>query len=89
MDHDWSPVRELSFLKGLQTARPIGIHKHFHMIQVIDLMEKEGRGLSSREGWERLESYYDTGSLDRLVSGRSTGQGRTLTEISRTTTFLD
>ncbi|KAK5072952.1 hypothetical protein LTR64_000639 [Lithohypha guttulata] len=70
----WTTPQELCLLQSVIHHKPVGIHKHFRMISILDLMLTSGTiphpasdypHCSTVEGiWRKLESLYDLKALD-------------------------
>ncbi|KAF8272216.1 hypothetical protein EI94DRAFT_1769951 [Lactarius quietus] len=49
---------EMSFFRSIMRARPIGLHRHFHVLH--------GRYVSIDDIWEKLRSCYNVDALESL-----------------------
>jgi hypothetical protein len=55
--------------RAMTRARPIGIHRHFHMMCILRQIQKEtGHLLDGDVIWEKLREMYDLDTLNDLVS---------------------
>ena len=60
---------EIAFFSALMRARPVGIHRHFHVLTMRNEIHKlTGRLLSVGEIWEKLKTCYDLDLLEAIVS---------------------
>lgn len=60
-------------------ARPVGLHRHFHMLAIQNAIHKDtGRLLHVESIWEKLRSCYDLDALDAIVCIFSKGYHRAL-----------
>ncbi|KAG8953009.1 hypothetical protein FRC03_011952 [Tulasnella sp. 419] len=58
---------EISLFRSITRARPVGLHKYFHLIAIINNIKHEtGRTVHSDEVWEKLKALYNLESLDAL-----------------------
>lgn len=70
----WTTPQELCLLQSLTKVKPVGIHKHFRMLNIIDSLTTSGTipypqtehtHASSTAGiWQKLRSLYDLKALD-------------------------
>jgi len=50
-------------------ARPVGLHHHFHILDIQNAIQKDtGRLLHVESIWQKLQSCYDLDALDAIVS---------------------
>ena len=67
-EEKWTPELEEALFSAVCLTRPIGVHKHFRILNIQKyLMHHQGRLLTIPELWERLSKYYDLVSLDAAV----------------------
>lgn len=60
---------EISFFRSVMRARPVGIHRHFHVLSIQNTIQKDtGRLVSTDDIWEKLKTCYDLDALEGLVS---------------------
>ncbi|KAH8825391.1 chromatin modification-related protein EAF7-domain-containing protein [Flagelloscypha sp. PMI_526] len=58
---------EISLFRSIMRARPIGIHRHFHLIQIRASVHAEtGVLLSVQDIWAKLRTCYNLDALDAL-----------------------
>lgn len=63
---------DVALLRAISLFRPIGEHKHFHMVSILHALEgapgaqAEGSGPSV---WARLQDYYDLQGLEEMEEG--------------------
>ena len=59
---------EISFFRSIMRARPVGVHRHFHMIAIRNFISKDtGRLVHIDTIWEKLRKCYDLDALDAIV----------------------
>lgn len=59
---------EISFFRSIMRARPVGMHRHFHVIAVRNFISKDtGRLVHIDTIWEKLKKSYDLDALDAIV----------------------
>jgi hypothetical protein len=75
---------EIAFFRSVMRARPVGIHRHFHVLAIRNAILKDtGQIVSTDDIWAKLRSCYDLDALEGLV-GDVIYQHRT-TELTRMT----
>lgn len=63
---------EISFFRSIMRARPVGMHRHFHIIAIRNFISKDtGRLVHIDAIWEKLRKCYDLDALDAVVRYRS------------------
>lgn len=63
---------EISFLRSIMRARPVGIHRHFHMLTIQGAIFKDtGRVVNIDDIWKKLRTFYDMDALEAIVSAVS------------------
>ncbi|THV07253.1 hypothetical protein K435DRAFT_772618 [Dendrothele bispora CBS 962.96] len=77
---------EISFFRSIMHARPIGMHRHFHVLSMRSHIHKDtGRWVSIEDIWEKLRMCYDLEALDGIdieAEGYETPQTSKGTPIS-------
>ena len=59
---------EISFFRSIMRARPVGIHRHFHIMAIRNFISKDtGRLVHIDAIWEKLRKCYDLDALDAIV----------------------
>lgn len=59
---------EISFFRSIMRARPIGMHRHFHILAIRNAILKDtGRSVHIETLWEKLRKCYDLDALDAIV----------------------
>ena len=59
---------EMSFFRSIMRARPIGLHRHFHVLSMRTAIHQDtGRYVSIDDIWEKLRSCYNVDALESLV----------------------
>jgi len=60
---------EVSFFRSLMKARPVGLHKHFHVLAIRNAIHNDtGRVVPVDSIWAKLGVYYDLDALEAAVS---------------------
>ncbi|KAG8860916.1 hypothetical protein FRB96_003651 [Tulasnella sp. 330] len=58
---------EIALFRSLAQARPVGKHKHFHVLTVLQSIRQEtGRNVTANALWDKLDSLYNLEYLDDL-----------------------
>ncbi|KAF5382742.1 hypothetical protein D9615_002874 [Tricholomella constricta] len=58
---------EISFFRSMMRARPVGIHRHFHVLAIQNAMFKDtGRLVHIDDIWDKLRSCYDMDALEAI-----------------------
>ncbi|KAK7463423.1 hypothetical protein VKT23_006776 [Stygiomarasmius scandens] len=77
---------EISFFRSIMRARPIGMHRHFHVLTMRSHIHKDtGRWVGIEDIWEKLKKCYDLEALDAIdieAEGYETPQTSKSTPIS-------
>jgi hypothetical protein len=59
---------ELAFFRSIMRARPIGLHRHFHVLSMRTVIHQDtGRYVSIDDVWEKLRTCYNIEALENLV----------------------
>ena len=59
---------EIAFFRSIMRARPIGLHRHFHVLSIRTVIHQDtGRYVSIDDLWEKLRSCYNIEALENLV----------------------
>jgi hypothetical protein len=68
---------EISFFRSIMRARPIGIHRHFHVLAIQRFIHKDtGRLVHINDIWDKLRSCYNLDALEAIVRWAfNSGQG--------------
>lgn len=82
MSEPWSIEDDIRLFRWITEFKPAGMHKHFHMINILERMNKpelfpvvllfdkqksESKGLFTREElWAKLSKHYDLDMLDKV-----------------------
>ncbi|KAH9922839.1 uncharacterized protein BXZ73DRAFT_51209 [Epithele typhae] len=67
--HPWldSVEGEISFFRALTRARPVGIHRHFHVLTMSNAIRRDtGQSVSVEELWAKLHACYDLDILENI-----------------------
>ncbi|KAI0365739.1 hypothetical protein BV20DRAFT_720008 [Pilatotrama ljubarskyi] len=60
---------EIAFFRSLMRARPVGIHRHFHVLTMRNaILRDTGHLVSINDLWDKLRSCYDLDILESIVS---------------------
>jgi len=60
---------EISFFRSIMRARPVGMHRYFHVLTIRNAILKDtGRSIHVETIWEKLRECYDLDALDANVS---------------------
>ena len=59
---------EIAFFRSIMRARPIGLHRHFHVLSIRTVIHQDtGRYVSIDDVWEKLRGCYNIEALENLV----------------------
>ncbi|KAI9141941.1 chromatin modification-related protein EAF7-domain-containing protein [Paraphysoderma sedebokerense] len=62
---EWTPKMEIVFFTAICRYRPIGIHKHFRMINIYRYFNKHSRvKVTMKHLWDRLHCLYDLEKIE-------------------------
>lgn len=62
---------EIAFFRSMMRARPVGLHRHFHILTIRNaILRDTGRAVSTDDVWRKLRSCYDLDVLEGIVRGR-------------------
>ncbi|KAI0004606.1 hypothetical protein BJV74DRAFT_758019, partial [Russula compacta] len=60
---------EIAFFRSIMRARPIGLHRHFHVLSIRTVIHQDtGRYVSIDDIWKKLHSCYNIETLESLDS---------------------
>ena len=60
---------EIAFFRALTRARPVGIHRHFHVLTMRNaILRDTGQLVGIDELWNKLRGCYDLDILESIVS---------------------
>ncbi|KAK7048401.1 hypothetical protein R3P38DRAFT_2869123 [Favolaschia claudopus] len=58
---------EIAFFRGIMKARPVGIHRHFHVVNIRNSIFKDtGHAISVQVIWNKLRDLYDMDALEAI-----------------------
>ncbi|KAG5437548.1 hypothetical protein PCANB_000976 [Pneumocystis canis] len=63
-EHEWTVDEEIALLRAICKYRPVGIHKHFRIISIMQ--EMSSFSIRSSDIWEKLKTLYDLELLDEI-----------------------
>lgn len=59
---------EIAFFRSIMRARPIGLHRHFHVLSIRTVIHQDtGQYVSIDDVWEKLRGCYNIEALENLV----------------------
>lgn len=59
---------EITFFRSVMRARPVGIHRHFHVLAICNAIHREtGHWVPAEEIWGKLRNCYDLDILESIV----------------------
>ena len=59
---------EIAFFRSLTRARPVGIHKHFHVLTMRNaILRDTGKLVEMDDLWKKLRACYDLDNLENIV----------------------
>ena len=62
---------EIAFFRSIMRARPVGLHRHFHVLTIRNaILRDTGRSVSVDDLWRKLRSCYDLDILEGIVRGK-------------------
>lgn len=60
---------EIAFFRSLMRARPVGIHRHFHVLTMRNaILRDTGELVAIDDLWAKLRTCYDLDILENIVS---------------------
>ncbi|KZT65803.1 hypothetical protein DAEQUDRAFT_746847 [Daedalea quercina L-15889] len=58
---------EIAFFRSMMRARPVGLHRHFHVLTIRNaILRDTGRAVSTDALWEKLRSCFDLDILENF-----------------------
>lgn len=65
-----TPAGENAFFKAVARARPVGVHKHNHMLSIRMRIQREtGVMVPDADIWDKLNTLYDLAALEQYEGG--------------------
>jgi MRG-binding protein len=59
---------EIAFFRSIMRARPVGMHRHFHVLAMRNTIQREtGRWIPMEDIWRKIKECYDLDLLESLV----------------------
>lgn len=75
---------EISFFRSMMRARPVGIHRHFHVLAIRNAIHNDtGRVIPIESIWAKLRTYYDLEALESAVRRQPLSIARLTTALTR------
>ncbi|KAF7346367.1 hypothetical protein MSAN_01864600 [Mycena sanguinolenta] len=58
---------EIAFFRAIMRSRPVGIHRHFHVLNIRNGIHKDtGQAVSIQAVWDKLRALYDMDALEAI-----------------------
>ncbi|KAJ7095826.1 hypothetical protein B0H15DRAFT_946387 [Mycena belliarum] len=58
---------EIAFFRAIMKARPIGIHRHFHILNIRNSIHRDtGHSVAIQAIWDKLRALYDMDMLESI-----------------------
>ncbi|KAF8147298.1 hypothetical protein K438DRAFT_1944174 [Mycena galopus ATCC 62051] len=58
---------EIAFFRAIMRARPVGIHRHFHVLNIRNGICKDtGHTIAVQSVWDKLRALYDMDALEQI-----------------------
>jgi len=58
---------EIAFFRAIMRARPVGIHRHFHILNIRNgILKDTGHAVSVQAVWDKLRGLYDMDALEAI-----------------------
>ncbi|KAI0300377.1 hypothetical protein BC826DRAFT_1090373 [Russula brevipes] len=58
---------EIAFFRSIMRARPIGLHRHFHVLSIRTVIHQDtGQYVTTDDIWEKVRSCYNIEALESL-----------------------
>lgn len=68
---------EIWFFKAITLARPVGLHRHFHVLAMRStILKATGKIVSIDDIWAKLRTCYNLDSLEAIVSISGTSRSQ-------------
>ncbi|EAU86071.1 hypothetical protein CC1G_07150 [Coprinopsis cinerea okayama7 len=56
---------EITFFRSIMRARPVGIHRYFHILAIRNaILQDTGRSVTIESLWKKLRAYYNLDALE-------------------------
>lgn len=63
---------EIALFRGITQARPVGLHRHFHVLAILQSIKQEtGQHVTAEDVWTKLRTLYNLEALEELVRWRA------------------
>ncbi|KAG9307027.1 hypothetical protein G9A89_003078 [Geosiphon pyriformis] len=64
---EWDTKMDIALFNAVMKSRPVGVHKHFHMIHIArDYNANSPVKCTIQQLWERLSYFFDLEALDEM-----------------------
>ena len=69
------PTMDIALLRAVCMCRPIGEHRHFHMLSILHALDAADKRvpLTPEDVWNKLHEYYNLEGLNEMVCTLDTG----------------
>ncbi|KAG8910395.1 hypothetical protein FRC01_006353, partial [Tulasnella sp. 417] len=58
---------EIALFRGITQARPVGLHRHFHVLAILQSIKQEtGQHVTAEDVWTKLRTLYSLDALEEL-----------------------
>ncbi|KAG9017590.1 hypothetical protein FRB90_000632 [Tulasnella sp. 427] len=58
---------EIALFRGITQARPVGLHRHFHVLAILQSIKQEtGQHVTAEDLWTKLKTFYNLEALEEL-----------------------
>ncbi|KAJ7784512.1 hypothetical protein B0H16DRAFT_1709220 [Mycena metata] len=69
---------EIAFFRAIMRARPVGIHRHFHILNIRNGIQKDsGHAVTVEAVWAKLRDLYDMDTLEAIDAEAESYEART------------
>lgn len=70
---------EIAFFRSIMRARPIGLHRHFHILSIRTVIHQDtGQYVTTDDIWEKVRGCYNIEALESLVRPKKKIHPRTV-----------
>ncbi|KAJ7175909.1 chromatin modification-related protein EAF7-domain-containing protein [Mycena filopes] len=69
---------EIAFFRAIMRARPVGIHRHFHILNIRNGIQKDtSHAVTVQAVWDKLRDLYDMDTLEAIDAEAESYEART------------